>query len=140
MLFTEKELLAFKTFNGTLDEFKEGIKQITNEPDKVISVICECLEIDSDQLNIDTRKREIAFQRQIAHWGLYYYTYMSIAKIGRKVGNRDHTTVLHSKKLINDLIESDKGVKQTISEIEQKLSEAEIVRKFSIDDIRVGRW
>ena len=65
---------------------------------------------------------------------------MSIAKIGRKVGNRDHTTVLHSKKLINDLIESDKGVKQTISEIEQKLSEAEIVRKFSIDDIRVGRW
>ena len=140
MLFTEKELLAFKTFKGTLDEFKEGIKQITNEPDKVVTIICDYLEINQDQLNIRTRKLEIVFPRQIVHWALYYYSYLSVPKIGIKIGNKDHTTVLHSKGLINNLIESDKGVRQTISEIEQKLSEAEILRKFSVDDVRVSRW
>ncbi len=128
MMFTESELKAYRNFRGSLEEFKSSLK-IINEDLKIINIVCDILEIDKEKLNINTRKREIVIARQIIHWTQYYYTYKSLSSIGNQVGNKNHATVLHSIRTINDLIDTDKFVRLIISKIEQKIKIAEIQKK-----------
>ena len=42
---------------------------------------------------------------------------MSLQFIGSEIGNKDHATVLHSKKTINNLIDTDKNVRNDFYKI-----------------------
>ena len=48
------------------------------------------------------------------------YTTNSLPEIGRKFSNRDHTTVIHAVKKIEDLIKKDNEIKQSVSEIKKR--------------------
>ncbi len=48
-------------------------------------------------------------------------TKSSLATIGTQIGGKDHATVLHACKTVNNLIETDKHFKHQIEEIERKL-------------------
>ena len=48
-------------------------------------------------------------------------TKCSLAVIGNAIGNKDHATVLHACKTVNNLIETDKAFKQDLEEIEKRL-------------------
>ena len=48
-------------------------------------------------------------------------TKSSLATIGLQIGGKDHATVLHACKTVNNLIETDKQFKNQIDEIEKKL-------------------
>jgi chromosomal replication initiator protein len=45
------------------------------------------------------------------------YTTNSLPDIGRKFSNRDHTTVIHAVKKIDELIKNDNEIKHSITEI-----------------------
>ena len=49
------------------------------------------------------------------------YTSKSLPDIGRKFSNRDHTTVIHAVKKINQLIQDDENIKRNITEIKKSL-------------------
>ena len=49
------------------------------------------------------------------------YTTNSLPDIGRKFSNRDHTTVIHAVKKIDELINKDNEIKQNVLEIKKKL-------------------
>ena len=49
------------------------------------------------------------------------HTTNSLPEIGRKFSNRDHTTVIHAVKKIEELIKKDNEIKHNISEIKKKL-------------------
>ena len=49
------------------------------------------------------------------------YTTNSLPEIGRKFSNRDHTTVIHAVKKIDELIKKDNEIRQNIIEIKKKL-------------------
>jgi chromosomal replication initiator protein len=46
----------------------------------------------------------------------------SLAMIGKHCGNKDHATVLHACKTVNNLADTDKRFKGYISDIEKKLT------------------
>jgi chromosomal replication initiator protein len=48
-------------------------------------------------------------------------TKASLATIGTQIGGKDHATVLHACKTVNNLIETDKRFRIQIDEIEKKL-------------------
>jgi chromosomal replication initiator protein len=48
-------------------------------------------------------------------------TTSSLPEIGRKFSNRDHTTVIHAVKKIEELMNKDNEIKQKVSEIKKKL-------------------
>ena len=48
-------------------------------------------------------------------------TKSSLASIGAQIGGKDHATVLHACKTVNNLIETDKSFRMQIEEIEKKL-------------------
>jgi chromosomal replication initiator protein len=48
-------------------------------------------------------------------------TKASLASIGSHIGGKDHATVLHACKTVNNLIDTDKHFRNQITEIEKKL-------------------
>jgi hypothetical protein len=66
-----------------------------------------------------TRKREFVYARQIAMMLISKYTRFSLAKIGQEFGGRDHATVLHSKRTIQNLCDGSKKIKEEVDKIEK---------------------
>ena len=67
------------------------------------------------------RSRSLARPRQIAMYLTKKYTTNSLPEIGRKFSNRDHTTVIHAVKKIDELVKNDNEIKHNITEIKKRL-------------------
>lgn len=59
-----------------------------------------------------SRRREVVMARYIAMYGLRATTNLNLEQVGKICGNKNHATVLHAIKLINNLLEVDKEFKQ----------------------------
>lgn len=84
-------------------------------------VVCEYYNLDIKDIQTKSRKREVAQARQVAMYLARKYTKKSLAVIGSEIGNRDHATVLHACKTVENLIETDKTIRQSLDTIESKL-------------------
>jgi chromosomal replication initiator protein len=89
--------------------------------EEVKKTVCEFFELSHDQLLANTKKREIAQARQIAMYLSKKHTKYSAVQIGAQIGGKDHTTVLYAGKVIQNLIDTDKGFKKTMHNLEKKL-------------------
>jgi len=68
------------------------------------------------------RKRHYVLARQISHYfAKELHPRLSLAFVGKNIGNKDHATVLHSIKTINNLIDTDKVFAAEIEEIKTLL-------------------
>jgi chromosomal replication initiator protein len=123
-------LLAQSTLNKkeiTLDLTKEMIDKLIKSTKREISidyiqkVVCNYYNIGLELLQSKTRKREIVQARQVAMFFSKSLTKSSLATIGSQIGGKDHATVLHACKTVNNLIETDKRFRLQVDEIEKKL-------------------
>ena len=123
-------LLAQSTLNKkeiTLELAKEMIDKLIKSTKREISidyiqkVVCNYYNIGLDMLQSKTRKREIVQARQVAMFFSKTLTKSSLATIGSQIGGKDHATVLHACKTVNNLIETDKRFRLQVDEIEKKL-------------------
>jgi len=123
-------LLAQATLNHeeiTFETAKRVVDKLVKKEKKELSVdfisktVCEYYGMDMDLLQSKTRKREIVQARQIAMYFSKCLTNSSLSTIGAKIGKKDHATVLHACKTINNLIETDRELKNQIKEIETQL-------------------
>ena len=67
------------------------------------------------------RSRSLARPRQIAMYLSKILTTNSLPDIGRQFSNRDHTTVIHAVKKIDELMKKDNEIERYITEIKKKL-------------------
>jgi chromosomal replication initiator protein len=123
-------LLAQSTLNRkeiTLDLAKEMIDKLIKNTSREISVdyiqkvVCSYFNVPIEAVQTDTRKREIVQARQVAMYFAKSLTKSSLATIGSQIGGKDHATVLHACKTVNNLIDTDKNFRTQIDEIEKKL-------------------
>jgi len=123
-------LLAQSTLNRkeiTLELAKMMIDRLVKNSKKEISVdyiqkvVCDYFNLSPDLLQSKTRKREIVQARQIAMYFSKTLTKSSLASIGAMIGGKDHATVLHACKTVNNLMDTDKRFKTQIDTIEKKL-------------------
>lgn len=123
-------LLAQSTLNKkeiTLELAKQMIDRLVKNSKKEISVdyiqkvVCDYFSLSPDLLQSKTRKREIVQARQIAMFFSKSLTKSSLASIGAMIGGKDHATVLHACKTVNNLMDTDKRFKAQIESIEKKL-------------------
>lgn len=123
-------LLAQATLNKKAITI-ELAAQMTN---KLVSSVQKEISITEIQKNVGTyfgltveaissktRKREIVQARQIAMYFCRSLTKSSLASIGAQIGGKDHATVLHACKTVEDLMETDKLFLQHVNEIEKKI-------------------
>ena len=87
----------------------------------ISKVVCDYFSMPVDALQAKTRKREIVQARQIAMYFSKSLTKYSLASIGAQIGSKDHATVLHACKTVNNLKDTDKNFRQFVEDIEKKL-------------------
>lgn len=123
-------LLAQSTLNRkeiTLDLARKMIDRLVKNTKREISIdyiqkiVCDYFNMPQEIINSKTRKREIVQARQIAMFFAKSLTKSSLATIGSQIGGKDHATVLHACKTVNNLIDTDKRFRGYIDEIEKKL-------------------
>jgi chromosomal replication initiator protein len=66
--------------------------------------------------------RSIVRPRQIGMYLAKHLTARSLPEIGRRFGNRDHTTVLHAIRKIEGVIEGNPRVRDEIEELKKHLN------------------
>ena len=104
-----------------LDKFvKNTVREVSI--DYIQKVVCDYFDIPIEIMKSKTRKREIVQCRQLAMYFSKQMTKNSLAMIGKHCGNKDHATVLHACKTVNNLADTDKRFKGYISDIEKKLT------------------
>lgn len=108
--------LAKKILRNNL---KQSTKEITIE--SIHKLVCEHLEIPYKKLLMNSRKREIVQARQIAMYFSKTLTKGTLKNIGDHFGGKDHTTVMHSCKSVQDLMETNQTFKENVLEINQKI-------------------
>jgi len=123
-------LLAQSTLNRkeiTIELASEMINKLVKNSKREVSidyiskVVCDYFNMPVDSLQAKTRKREVVQARQLAMFFSKSMTKSSLASIGSQIGNKDHATVLHACKTVNNLKETDKAFKLCCDEIEKKL-------------------
>jgi chromosomal replication initiator protein len=89
--------------------------------DYIQKIVCDYFNLPVEAINSKTRKREIVQARQLAMFFSKKHTKNSLATIGVHCGNKDHATVLHAIKTINNLMETDKQFRVYVDDIDRKL-------------------
>ncbi|MCK5840235.1 MAG: chromosomal replication initiator protein DnaA, partial [Bacteroidales bacterium] len=111
----------------TLDLAKQMIDKFVKNTTREISIdfiqkiVCDYFNLPLDLINSKTRKREIVQARQLAMYFSKKHTKSSLATIGLHCGNKDHATVLHACRTVNNLIETDKQFRTYVEELDKKL-------------------
>ena len=98
-----------------------NITKKVNTVEKIRDVVCEYFSLSVDAISTKSRKREVVQARQIAMYLSKQLTKNSLSSIGNTIGQRDHATVLHACKIVNDLMDCDKSFRTSVREIEEKL-------------------
>ena len=91
--------------------------------DHIQQIIADYFGLDIESLHSKTRKRNVVQARQLAMFFSKKYTKNSLSTIGSQIGERDHATVLHACKTVENLIETDRAFKKYVSDLETKFSD-----------------
>ena len=90
--------------------------------DYIQKVVSDYFQLDVDTLQSKTRKRHVVQARQLAMFFAKKFTKASLANIGSQIGDRDHATVLHACKTVDNLVSTDKQFRKFVDDINKKLS------------------
>ena len=124
-------LLAQSSLNKkaiTLELAKQMIDKFVKNTAREVSIdyiqkmVCDYFDLPIELLKSKTRKREVVQARQIAMYFAKKMTKSSLANIGMHCGGKDHATVLHACKTVNNLIDTDKRFRGYVSDLEKKIS------------------
>lgn len=124
-------LIAQSSFNKkeiTLSLAKDVVEKFVKNTKREVSidyiqkVVSDYFQMDVDTLQSKTRKRHIVQARQLAMFFAKKFTKASLASIGSQIGKRDHATVLHACKTVDNLSTTDKQFRKYVEDLTKKLS------------------
>ncbi|MEF8700343.1 MAG: chromosomal replication initiator protein DnaA [Candidatus Accumulibacter sp. UW20] len=125
-----KKVLAYSAFHGQrigLELAKDALKDVIGSVNRQITVeniqktVAEYFKIKVADLFSKKRTRVIVRPRQIAMWLAKNLTSQSYPSIGEAFGGRDHTTVLHAVRTIDDLRTKDNELNHDVHVLQQVL-------------------
>lgn len=116
-----KKKITVELAKQMIDKF---VKNTTREIsiDYIQKVVCDYFDMPIELLKSKTRKREIVQARQLAMYFSKQLTKNSLASIGAQCGNKDHATVLHACRTVNNLTETDKRFRTYVEDLRKKLT------------------
>lgn len=116
----EKKPVTLELAENALKDTIECQKEVT--PQLIMDVVAEHYNISVSDIISKKKNKEIANPRQICMYLSRKYTDYSLQNIGKIMGNRDHTTVIHGHDKINKMLETDETLKSNLDIIIKKLN------------------
>ena len=126
-----KKVIAHTSFMGseiTIPLIKDALKDLLAIQNKLISVdniqrtVAEYYKIKMADMISKRRTRSVARPRQVAMCLSKELTNHSLPEIGNMYGGRDHTTVMHACRTINDLRKSSSDINEDYQNLLRSLS------------------
>ena len=126
---TLKGISLYKEIHGgplTLQSIKKYIRNNLLQTKslnikEVVERVCEFYDISPSLVATKTRKRNIVLPRQVIMYILREYMETQYSTIGKRLGGRDHTTVIHACEKIKRELEVNKTFQREIEQIRRKL-------------------
>ncbi len=112
----------------TLESTQEVLQDLLRAHDRRITIdeiqrkVAEHYNIRLTDMHSARRARNVARPRQVAMFLAKQLTARSLPEIGRKFGGRDHTTVMHAVRKIEELMESDAQIAQDVEIVRRALT------------------
>jgi chromosomal replication initiator protein len=116
-----KKAITLELAKQMIDKFVKNTAQEISI-DYIQKIVCDYFSLPIELLNSKTRKREVVQARQIAMYFAKNMTKSSLSTIGIHCGGKDHATVLHACRTVNNLIETDKKFKACVNDLQKKIS------------------
>lgn len=91
------------------------------KPKEVLEKVAEYYRLKPSQLKAATRVKEIVLPRQILMYLLRVELNLPLVEVGKIIGGRDHTTIMHGVEKITGLLKENEDLRVDISGIKQKL-------------------
>ena len=123
-------LLAYSiVYNSSIDirlaerVIKRAVK-LDDKPltiDDIVESVCHHYNVTVTAVNSKSRKRDYVVARQVTMYLAQKYTKMPASRIGKLVGNRDHSTVIHSCSKVEERLKIDAGFSDELVSIENGL-------------------
>ncbi|MBL0342073.1 MAG: chromosomal replication initiator protein DnaA [Bacteroidetes bacterium] len=115
-----KRPITLELAKQMIDKFvKNTVHEISI--DYIQKVVCDYFDLPLEVLKSKTRKREVVQARQLAMYFSKSMTKSSLSNIGIHCGGKDHATVLHACRTVNNLMETDKKFKTYVSDIQKRI-------------------
>jgi chromosomal replication initiator protein len=115
---------GMKSEDITIDLIKNILQDVISPSilkislDQVRKQVCNLYNLQPDDIFMRTRKREIAFPRQIAMYlSNYYIPGLSLLEIAKYYRLRDHTTVIYAINTVKKQIDEKPAVKTQVEQI-----------------------
>ncbi len=89
--------------------------------DDIVETVCHHYNVTVTAVNSKSRKRDYVVARQVTMYLAQKYTKMPASRIGKLVGNRDHSTVIHSCSKVEERLKIDAGFSDELVSIENGL-------------------
>ncbi len=113
----------------TIELAEEALKDLISSsaareitPEYIIQIVCDHFQITPLDIASQKRNRDIVLPRQIAMYLCRDMTAVPLQTIGKSLGGRDHTTVLHgADKISNEIVKND-SLRNTIEILKKKIS------------------
>jgi chromosomal replication initiator protein len=111
----------------TMDSVQEVLADMLRAHDKRISIeeiqkkVAEHYNIRLTDMASPRRARNVARPRQVAMYLAKQLTQRSLPEIGRRFGNRDHTTVMHAVSRVAELMQQDAAFAEDVALLRKML-------------------
>lgn len=112
----------------TLESTQEVLQDLLRASDRRITIdeiqrqVAEHYNVRLADMHSARRARNVARPRQVAMYLAKQLTPRSLPEIGRKFGGRDHTTVMHAVKKVEELIAEDPSFAQDVEVLRRTLT------------------
>jgi len=95
----------------------------TVTPSYIVDIVADHFSLTPQEIYSKNRSNKIAYPRQIAMYMCRKYLNMSLVDIGKAIGGKDHTTVMHAlKKIEEDIAKNDLSLQNILDILVKKLN------------------
>jgi chromosomal replication initiator protein len=125
------KVIAFSTITGSPISLQVAVEALSDamissrnrtlRPNDVLDAVIAQCNVSLMDLQGRARNRELVIPRQIAMYLMREETRASLVEIGRQLGNRDHTTVMHGIEKVERALDSDVTLRQQVMSIREAL-------------------
>jgi len=123
-------LLAHATLHNReidLPLAKEVLRDLISETrvnltiEEIQRIVCKYFNIEEDLVRARTRKREVVEARKVAMYFCKQLTQHSLKTIGLHFGGRDHSTVIHANRSVEDRLDTDPAFEDVVEEVRTRI-------------------
>lgn len=117
----DEEEVTLENAREVLSDYIRASASTVPTIQKIQKAVAHFYNLKITDLSSANRARQIARPRQIAMYLSKILTSESLPKIGKEFGGKNHATVIHSVKLVQNLMDSDQNILQEVKSLEEKI-------------------